>query len=208
MSAGSDICYILPFIHAFTGCDTTSRIYGIGKGVVLKKALNDSNFKNQAKVFMNTSSHSTIEEAGENAFKCVYNGNQIEDLDALRFRKFVQKVNTSNNVVQVETLPPTKAAARFHSFRTYLQVQTWVGSELNPLEWGWRKENDLLTPVKCNMLAAPERLLNVIRCNCKTGCDTKRCSCRKHGLKCTGCCGECKGTSCSNVQSIIEELDI
>ncbi|KAH3772770.1 hypothetical protein DPMN_174116 [Dreissena polymorpha] len=67
---------------------------------------------------MNTSSHSTIEEAGENAFKCVYNRNQIEDLDALRFRKFVQKVNTSNNVVQVETLPPTKAAARFHSFRT------------------------------------------------------------------------------------------
>ncbi|KAH3890222.1 hypothetical protein DPMN_014295 [Dreissena polymorpha] len=44
----------------YKGCDTTSRIYGIGKGVVLKKALNDSNFKNQAKVFMNTSSHSTI----------------------------------------------------------------------------------------------------------------------------------------------------
>ena len=105
-------------------------------------------------------------------------------------------------MVQVQTLPPTKAAARFHSFRTYLQVQTWLNIELNPLEWGWRKENELLTPVKCNMLAAPERLLKVIRC------DTKRCSCRKHGLKCTGCFGECKGTSCSKVQSIIEELDI
>ena len=98
---GSDMCHILPFIHAFTGCDTTSRIYGIGKGIVLKKAVKDSNFKTQANVFMNTSSPIDIETAGENEFKCVYNGKTNEDLDALRFRKFVQKVNTSKDSIMM-----------------------------------------------------------------------------------------------------------
>ena len=130
------MCHILPFVHAFTGCDTTSRIYGIGKGLVLKKAVKDSNFKTQAEVFMNTSSPTDIETAGENEFKCVYNGKTNEDLDALRFRKFVQKVNTSKVVVQVQTLPPTKSAARYHSLRTYFQVQTWLGNDLNPLDLG------------------------------------------------------------------------
>ena len=31
------MCRMLPFIHAVTGCDTTSRIFGIGKAAALKK---------------------------------------------------------------------------------------------------------------------------------------------------------------------------
>ena len=34
---GGRICTLLPAIHAFSGCDTTSRMFGIGKGIVLKK---------------------------------------------------------------------------------------------------------------------------------------------------------------------------
>ena len=35
---GPEICYFLPFIHAITGCDTTtSRLFGVGKGAAMKK---------------------------------------------------------------------------------------------------------------------------------------------------------------------------
>ena len=34
---GEEICRLLPALHAMTGCDTTSRLFGIGKGAALKK---------------------------------------------------------------------------------------------------------------------------------------------------------------------------
>ncbi|KAH3788770.1 hypothetical protein DPMN_166918 [Dreissena polymorpha] len=35
---GTQLCHILPALHALTGCDTNSRIFGIGKGIAFKKA--------------------------------------------------------------------------------------------------------------------------------------------------------------------------
>ncbi|KAH3698671.1 hypothetical protein DPMN_086217 [Dreissena polymorpha] len=35
---GPQLCNILPALHALTGCDTNSRIFGIGKGIAFKKA--------------------------------------------------------------------------------------------------------------------------------------------------------------------------
>ena len=37
---GNELCAQLLFIHAFTGCDTTSRIFGIGKKSVFQKLIN------------------------------------------------------------------------------------------------------------------------------------------------------------------------
>ncbi|KAK3735524.1 hypothetical protein QZH41_001205 [Actinostola sp. cb2023] len=48
---GADVCGSILFIHAFVGCDTTSRLHGIGKGAVLKKFVNSPYFREQAKVF-------------------------------------------------------------------------------------------------------------------------------------------------------------
>ncbi|KXJ04925.1 hypothetical protein AC249_AIPGENE19089, partial [Exaiptasia diaphana] len=65
---GEDVCNNIFFIHAFLGCDTTSRIFGIGKGVTLKKFEESTSFRKQAKVF--TNSNSSVEDvvkAGENA---------------------------------------------------------------------------------------------------------------------------------------------
>ena len=50
-----------------------------------------------------------------------------------------------------------------------------------------------LLPVQYNMDVVPKALLKVVRCNCKMGCDTLRCSCRKAGLDCSIDCGECRG---------------
>ncbi|KAJ8391936.1 hypothetical protein AAFF_G00084070 [Aldrovandia affinis] len=54
-----------------------------------------------------------------------------------------EKVATSTSHVQPQSLPPTSAAAKYHSLRVHYQVQQWKGTvdELLPQEWGW-KESD------------------------------------------------------------------
>lgn len=47
----------------------------------------------------------------------------------------------------------------------------------------------------------PEILLKTICCSCETGCNSLKCGCRKHGLKCTNLCSNCHGSEkCSNVE--------
>ena len=197
---GPETCSFLPFVHAFTGCDTTSRIYGIGKGQLLKKVLEDPTVTVFADSFMNVSTHSEVEEAGEEVFIALFGGSKGEGLNHLRYMKFVHKAAVSKSVVQVQSLPPTAAAARMHSLRTYLQVQVWLGNDLSATEWGWCMKDNKFVSIKTTIAAAPERLLKVVKCSCKSNCDTKRCSCRKHGLACTEGCTECRGTDCSNIE--------
>ncbi|KAG0715131.1 hypothetical protein GWK47_012669 [Chionoecetes opilio] len=52
---GNDVCSSLLFLHAFTGCDTTSAVFGIGKKLALHKVLKgDSVFNSCAKMFYHT----------------------------------------------------------------------------------------------------------------------------------------------------------
>ena len=50
---------------------------------------------------------------------------------------------------------------------------------------------------------APPGLLKIIRCNCKASsrnpCNSRMCSCFANGLTCVSACGDCRGTSCSNL---------
>ena len=177
------------------GCDTTSTVFGIGKGVALKQLRNSENFNIQAEVFNRRSV--TTEEiaiAGERALVSLYSGSKKGDtLDQLRLQKFCQKVGSSSSYVHPQTLPPTSAAARYFSFRIYHQVQAWRGFDLPPTEWGWKFSGSNLIPIMTDKDVAPKALLEVIRCSCKTGCSTMRCSCRRAGLDCFPGCGECRG---------------
>ena len=204
---GLAVCELLPVVHAFSGCDTTSHIYGVGKGVLLKKATSESWFRDEMSVFLQDVSHDLVENAGQNIFVNLFNGDRDQRLNSVRFQKFMYKVNTSSTCVQVRSLPPTEAAAKFHSFRVYLQVQSWIGERKHPTDWGWCNVNDKLNPIKTLLPAAPERLLKIIRCNCKLNCESKRCTCRKHGLCCSAGCGECRGVGCSNSRLTQEDAE-
>ena len=57
---------------------------------------------------------------------------------------------------------------------------------------------ELLLPIMTNLEPAPKKLLETVYCSCKAGCNTRRCTCRAHGLDCTRACGQCKGESCTN----------
>ena len=83
----------------------------------------------------------------------------------------------------------------------------WKGCSLNnPYEWGWHLiEGMILT----NQPAGPSQLLDVMYCNCKKDCNTRRCTCKKYGLHCSNVCGACQGVSCSNAQlpELLEDYD-
>ena len=148
---------MLPFVHAVGGCDTTSRLFGIGKGVPLRKLKSDSHFRQQAEVFKNKTSKEEVFTAGEKALVSLYGGRTNESLDTLRYRRFCEKVSGGTSCVQVQTLPPTSAAPRYHSARVYYQVHEWMADQdcFDPKEWGWAQVQQKLEPLMTNLPAAP-----------------------------------------------------
>lgn len=117
------------FVHALLGCDTTSSIYGFGKGVALHKIKTDALFREQADVFnCAVATKEEVVEAGEKALLCLYNNKLTdESLNSLRYTRFCQKVATGKSFLQRESLPPTSSAATYHSRRVYFQIYQWKG---------------------------------------------------------------------------------
>ena len=202
---GPAICSYMLFIHAILGCDTTSRLFGLGKGLAVKKVKNDALFCKQAKVF--SQSHPTAKKeivaAGEKALVALYGGAKEEGLDSLRYKRFCGKVTKSTSPVEPQTLPPISAAAKYHSLRVYYQMMEWKGASINmqPKDWGWHIVDGRCMPMQTDQPAAPSELLDVICCGCsKELCNSKKCTCRRYGLPCTAVYRECRATSCTNSQ--------
>ena len=207
-SLGTTVCSNILFSRAFLGFDTTSRLHGIGKHKAVSK-LKDEVFSKQAAVFMNPESKmEDIINAGNCAMVSVYNGDINEDLDSLRLRRFYEKTTSSTVTVAPCILPPSSGATKYHSLRVFHQVQVWLGNEKNvpPEKWGWKISDGSMIPILTDKPPAPEELLKGIRCSCKTGCHSLRCTCRRNGLECSVACGECRGV-CLNIQGLPPEED-
>ena len=207
---GPVLCKNILFSHALLGCDTTSRLFGIGKGSILKKIKQSSVLQNAAKVFENPhSTHAEVENAGEKALVMMYNGKSSDTLYGLRFKKYCDKVATSLTQVDPRMLPPTSAAAKNHSKRVFLQINQWKDPECDMAaeDWSWTLTETGLCPTMTEMAPAPSELLKLIRCSCATDCASARCTCRKHGMKCSTACGQCRGTLCSNANAVMEDRD-
>ena len=67
----------LLFLHAITGCDTRSRLYGVGKATVQKKFENVPIFKEQANVFSCHSAVSDVVTAGEKALVSLFGAEKL-----------------------------------------------------------------------------------------------------------------------------------
>lgn len=154
--------------------------------------------------------HATADEvanAGEKFLLALYGSKDKEniDLDKYRYQCFVKSVTKSK--FNLASLPPTSAAARQHSLRTYHQVQQWYGCSKEAEEWGWKKTQTGITPVTTLKDPAPKALLVILSCKCKTNCG-RACGCRKAGLKCSMICGVCNGKTCENVTQVtLDESD-
>lgn len=189
------------FLHAFSGCDTTSSFFNKGKKTFVNKLEKLSSFDELAQPFQQTDSTiHTLFENGVRILLSIYNAPKpVDNIDHLRYVQFIKSTKL-NKPVPLCSLPPTNAAVHQHINRVYYQVQTWLGNDLDPQQWGWVLQNKVLNPITTILPPAPEELLNTIFCNCKNGCGS-RCGCRKAGLKCTSACGQCSGQACLNASS-------
>lgn len=95
-----------------------------------------------------------------------------------------------NGFISPEQLPSTTGAAKQHSLRGYHQFHDWMAIERqsrNATEYGWKKEDNLFTPIPTNEEIAPTSLLKIICCNCKgdiDSCKNNKCSCWSYGFTC------------------------
>ena len=117
-------------IDALSGCDTTSRLYSVGKDVALQKFKRENSIIRLNQISSSPSStKKEIIAAGEKVLLLVYGEKEDVTLDILHLTRFCEKVASSMKVVSPESLPPTSAAASFHSLHVYHQVQVWKGRE-------------------------------------------------------------------------------
>ncbi|GBN76959.1 hypothetical protein AVEN_194151-1 [Araneus ventricosus] len=126
---------IILFIHAFSGCDTTSVLFGHGKTKFCSLLEKNRHLEEKIQVFFN--SEATIDQvakAGETFLIHLYGGNPRTsacDLNHLHYRLFTQSATKARSTLA--RLPPTVDAARFQALRSYLQKQKRPGHEKNSL---------------------------------------------------------------------------
>ena len=197
----------LLFLHAVTSCDTTSAPYQQGKKKAYKVLNSNDQLRETVAVFnVPGTDAEEIAEAGEKFLLALYGGSTSISLDALRVMTFKKKnARKSSSAFQIASLPPTSAAARQHSFRTYCQVQQWLENDINPTAWGWILLNGSLAPVSTDLPPAPDKLMHVVSCRCKFGC-TGGCGCRRSGMPCSPICS-CTEQSCTNVLDLTDSLE-
>ena len=115
-------------IHAISGCDTVSAVYGVGKKKAL--AVLESGDWDVLDVFLKTNpNHDEVARAGEMFLIKLYGRKHTcKTLDKLRYVLYIQKMSKVSRKFQLQNLPPTSDAARFHSYRAYYAVQEWLGN--------------------------------------------------------------------------------
>ena len=148
-----------------------STVLGDATGTALSRNQNIVYFRQEGETFSRqNATKDEIIKAGENVLVTLYNGKPGEGINKLRLRLFCEKVSTSNTSMQPHTIPPTSAAAQYHSQRVYLHVQDWKSTNklLNPEGWGWTINDGKLVPIHTNLAPAPQVLKEIIRCHCKT----------------------------------------
>ena len=201
------------FIHALTGCDSTSRIYGVGKKTAFQKLVKrDPVLLSCAQAFI-TPNQTTevIGDLGCQVMAIIFGGKCTDSLTTMRCNILSKKVVSASSFVTPERLPPTESASKLHCHRVYYQIMVWMGKEegMDATHWGWNLQDNHFVPNMSRMSPATDSLLKFIHCNCSTACRTHNCSCRRYGLPCTVVCGSCQLKECDNPHNkfLVEESD-
>jgi len=182
------------FIHVMTGCDTTSAMFRKGKRKPFQLMKRCSDLYDITETFQNPeSAYDVISKAGEKFLLRLYGATHETTLDDLRFSLYVKATAKLALTFKfsLASLPPTSDAARQHSLRVYLQVQSWLGIKHEPTDYEWKLVNSKLIPITTTVKPVPDDILNLVSCSCKTMCNNS-CGCLRLGLHCYVLCGHCQ----------------
>ena len=188
--------------HCFTGCDQTAKFYGKSKLSCWKTFLNSPSQVITA--FNELGDGAIVSTSVRNGLTLylldLYNKSRprhISDISKLRWYLY------SKNQVESEQLPPTSAALEFKIKRSHYLTKVWKAANLaspilpEPGDFGWRLEDDAYHATMTDQPSAPDAIIELSFCRCKTNCTSMRCKCRKNDLLCTEMC-YCDGEICEN----------
>ena len=197
-------------MHALSGCDTTSYLYGKGKTRALNTLLS-GNFPGLADVIGEIDITTTdLMEAVNPFVTSLYNQASGTSMEAARFNIFSKNKKSP----KIMALPPTSPNLRQHALKSHLQVMLWKAADQqappaesdNIIHFGWEVKDCIPIPVVAVSDPAPPELVDVIKCQCKADgkkCSSMSCSCHKQHLTCTPYCNCCGGEGCYNPYSRI-----
>jgi len=120
-------------------CDTVSALYGQDKKKAFQLIQRDVNSFQFLDCFSNAeSTKEEIASAGERFILQLYGAQKIQSLDRFRYTAYNHAIGKTplSSSFKLESLPLTSAAAKRHSYRTFLTVQQWLGNNFNTTEWG------------------------------------------------------------------------
>lgn len=119
------------FLHAFSGCDTTSSLFNQGKMKFCSLVEKNTQLNAIIGVYNDEAEKpEETEDAGARFLVTLYGGDmEKESLEEIRYKRFAK--SSIKSKFNLASLPPTKDAARYHAFRTYNQVQQWYGIKKN-----------------------------------------------------------------------------
>ena len=86
------VCNDLLFLHAFTGCDSVSRVFGNGKKSAFQGEGNEKAMKALSKVFsVPQQSKNVVETNGCRAMVALFSADQKDSLASIRYNMLCRK---------------------------------------------------------------------------------------------------------------------
>ena len=186
----------LPAVHALTGCDTVSYLFGIEKATALKVLLGGQHPIELGQ--QGAEEGKLISEVTTFVAACY--GSTVEgDMTTHRYQMWKSKMaNTKiTSAPKLKALPPTHAAFVQHVHRAHHQAIVWQSAAqsdppiLDPVQYGWHAGEDgtTLHPITlpAGVSAAPLTILHLIKCGRSTSrpCSTGRCGCVAAQISCS-----------------------
>lgn len=195
------MCSSLLRFHAITGCDSTNFLAGIGKKKAWDSFSRNADHQNSLSFLGHDQELDGTTAAKCEAYVCsLYTASKrTSTTDELRYLMFCQKKQKN------EMLPPTSDCLLQHLKRSNYQAFVWrhaleaMQDLESPEGHGWLRDGELLVPLLITKAPAPESLLELTTCKCKTSACLRNCSCNNTGLACTeGCYCTADDEACKN----------
>ena len=100
---GEAVCNELLFLHAFTGCDLVSRVFGIGKKSGFQRIIKREKNERLSKSILSTKANAgVVETIDSKAMITLFNGDQKDSLASIRYNMLCKKVARAKMFVTPE----------------------------------------------------------------------------------------------------------
>ena len=196
---GAERCAAIAFFHAFSGCDVTSSMVGIGKKTAWNAWISFPKVTD------------TMIELTENPSELNENSEHMQVLERFTVLMYSKTCNAetvnearqrlfTHNLKSLENIPPTKAALYQHTRRVVLVTSFIWHRALNRqlclptfdgYGWEWNERTQSWVPYWTKLEDVSSACALMLHCGCTKSC-AGNCKCSKVGLRCTPLC-KCEG---------------